>query len=184
MNLLRLVVAGSAVAAVCATVPTATAAEAPAPSGTVAAPISAKADAEARAFAADNSAAVAAATTVCGTGYEFTDAKQLPNADNRYGTLFFYMKGNSACAILDNNTPGGANYMDLKMYPGDTPSAGGRDYGNFSEYAGPVYSSTLAQGGRCVTITALMKNEAGTSNLINWKGGYVFAVDSSSSVCA
>lgn len=128
--------------------------------------------------------AAAASATVCGTGYEFTDAKALPNATTRYATLFFYMKGNSACAILDNNTGGAANYMDLQMWPGDNKAAGDRDHGTFSEYAGPVYSSTLATGGRCVGISALMKNEAGTSNLVNWKGGYVFAVDSSSSDCA
>ncbi|WP_330306705.1 MULTISPECIES: hypothetical protein [unclassified Streptomyces] len=128
--------------------------------------------------------AAAASATVCGTGYEFTDAKALPNATTRYATLFFYMKGNSACAILDNNTGGSANYMDLQMWPGDNKAAGDRDHGTFSEYAGPVYSSTLATGGRCVGISALMKNEAGTSNLVNWKGGYVFAVDNSSSDCA
>ncbi len=128
--------------------------------------------------------AAAASATVCGTGYEFTDAKALPSADKRYATLFFYMKGDSACAILDNNTPGGANYMDLRIWPGDNKSAGDRDYGTFSQYAGPVYSSTQAVGGRCVGISALMKNEAGTSNLVNWSGGYVFYVGSDSSECA
>ncbi|WP_406172733.1 hypothetical protein [Streptomyces sp. NBC_00996] len=128
--------------------------------------------------------ASAASATVCGSGYEFTDAKPLPSKDKRYGTLFFYMKGDSACAILDNNTAGGANYMDLRIWPGDNKSAGDRDHGSFSQYAGPVYSSTLASGGRCVGISALMKNEAGTSNLINWQGGYVFYVGSSSSECA
>ncbi|AZP19765.1 hypothetical protein SAMN06272735_5150 [Streptomyces sp. TLI_55] len=128
--------------------------------------------------------AAAASATVCGTGYEFVDAKALPSATNRSATLFFYMKGNSACAILDNNTTGGANYMDLQMWPGDNKAAGERDKGNFSEYAGPVHSSTLASGGRCVGISALMKNEAGTANLFNWTGGYVFSVDNSSSECA
>lgn len=128
--------------------------------------------------------AAAASATVCGTGYEFNDAKALPSATNRKATLFFYTKGTSACAILDNNTDG-AKYMDLQMYPGDTKSAGERDHGNFSEYAGPVHSSTLARGGRCVTITALMKNtSSSTSNLVNWKGGYVFAVDNNDSECA
>ncbi|MFF3645397.1 hypothetical protein [Streptomyces sp. NPDC002564] len=167
----------AALAATCVSAPAATAAEA----GPV---ISSEAKASARAFAAENEAEVFASATVCGTGYEFVDAKALPNADKRYGTLFFYMKGNSACAILDNNTPGGANFMDLRMYPGDSPSAGDRDSGDFSSYAGPVRSSTEAVGGRCVTITALMKNEAGTANLINWKGGYVFTVSSPSSPCA
>jgi len=128
--------------------------------------------------------AAAASATVCGTGYEFNDAKALPSAEHRIATLFFYTKGTSACAILDNNTSG-AKYMDLQMWPGDTKSAGDRDRGTFSEYAGPVRSSTLATGGRCVTITALVKNTASsTSNLVNWKGGYVFAVDSSTSDCA
>ncbi|MFF4244672.1 hypothetical protein ACFYY2_09380 [Streptomyces sp. NPDC001822] len=176
-QLVRACVAVTAMAAIGVSAPAATAAEA-APT------VSAEAGAPARAFAAANEASVLASATVCGDGYEFVDAKALPNADKRYGTLFFYMKGNSACAILDNNTPGGANFMDLRMYPGDTPSAGGHDSGNFSSYAGPVRSSTQAAGGRCVTITALMKNEAGTSNLINWKGGYVFAVDTPSSPCA
>ncbi|MGW1745984.1 hypothetical protein ACWCRD_10305 [Streptomyces sp. NPDC002092] len=128
--------------------------------------------------------AAAASATVCGTGYEFTDAKPLPSATNRQATLFFYLKGNSACAILDNNTGGAANYMDLQIWPGNNKSAGERDHGTFSEYAGPVHSSTLATGGRCVGISALMKNDAGTANVVNWKGGYVFSVDSSSSDCA
>jgi hypothetical protein len=128
--------------------------------------------------------AAAASATVCGTGYEFNDAKALPSADKRYATLFFYTKGTSACAILDNNTSGAANYMDLQIWPGDNKDAGDRDKGNFSEYAGPVYSSTIATGGRCVGISALMKNEAGTANLVNWKGGYVFTVDNDSSDCA
>ncbi|MFP3988536.1 hypothetical protein U9R90_13675 [Streptomyces sp. E11-3] len=128
--------------------------------------------------------ASAASASVCGSGYEFTDAKPLPSASKRHATLFFYMKGKSACAILDNNTPGGANYMDLRIWPGDNKSAGDRDNGKFSQYAGPVYSSTLARGGRCVGISAVMRNEANTSNLVNWKGGYVFHVDNSSSECA
>ncbi|MET9257850.1 hypothetical protein [Streptomyces sp. NPDC003717] len=146
--------------------------------------ISARADASARAFAAANEAAVRASATVCGTGYEFLEAQALPSPEKRYGTLFSYMNGNSVCAILDNNTGGGPNFMDLRIYPGNTPSAGQRDSGNFSSYAGPVRSSSLAQGGRCVAITALMKNEAGTANLINWKGGFVFFVESPSSPCA
>ncbi|MET7974745.1 hypothetical protein ABZW44_17040 [Streptomyces mirabilis] len=74
--------------------------------------ISAKADKNARAIAAENPAAVVAAATVCGTGCNLYKAEQLPDA-SRLGTLFVYVKGSNpasndapTCAIFDNNTSG------------------------------------------------------------------------------
>ncbi|MEV5196170.1 hypothetical protein AB0K86_27255 [Streptomyces clavifer] len=169
-------VAGAAVAAMGVTAPVAIAAEPPAVK------VAAGADAETRAIAASMSATAAAAATLCGSAYELTDAKALPSATTRYGTLFFYTNANttSACAFMDNNTSGSANYMDLRIWAGNNTAGADVDKGNFSSYAGPVYSSTAAAGGRCVGLSALMKNEAGTSNLISWKGGYIFSAGAGS----
>ncbi|MFE7756194.1 hypothetical protein [Streptomyces sp. NPDC057429] len=180
-TLTRLAVAGTAIAATGVTVPAATAAETSAASQGVV-KVSPDADSETRAIAASRSGAVALAATVCGSGYELTDAKALPNATTRYGTLFFYTNATttSACAIMDNNTSGSANYMDLRIWAGNNTAGADVDKGTFSQYAGPVYSSTAAAGGRCVGLSALMKNDAGTSNLINWKGGYIFSAGAGS----
>ncbi|MFC9249250.1 hypothetical protein ACFT7S_36005 [Streptomyces sp. NPDC057136] len=148
--------------------------------------LSPNADAETRAIARSQSEAVAAAANICGSTYELDDAKPLPNSTTRHGTLFFYSNAGatSACAILDNNTPGSANYMDLRIWAGNNTAGADVDKGSFSQYAGPVYSSTAASGGRCVGLSALMKNEAGTSNLINWKGGYIFSASAGSECVA
>lgn len=173
-NLTRLTVVGAAIVTMGVTVPAATAAESTAVSRGAAVQLSSDANAETRAIAKSQGAAVVAAATYCGAGYEFTDAKALPSPTTRYGTLFFYTNADStkACAVFDNNTSG-AKYMDLRLWAGNNTAGAAVDKGTFSQYAGPVYSSTEASGGRCVGVSALMKNAAGTS-LINYKGGYIF----------
>lgn len=104
----------------------------------------------ARAFAGENTAAVSAAATVCGSGYAFRNAVALPSATNRLGTLFVYEKGSSGCAIMDNNTSG-AKYMYLKICKVGGTSCD-TDSGNFSSYAGPVYVNSFA----CAPVTAKM----------------------------
>ncbi|MEU4998727.1 hypothetical protein [Streptomyces sp. NPDC021622] len=71
------------------------------------------ATASAQAFAKDNTEAVAAAATVCGSGYVFRNAVALPDS-TRLGTLFVYENGGKGCAIFDNNT-GESEYMYLKI---------------------------------------------------------------------
>ncbi|WP_328905101.1 hypothetical protein OG230_20105 [Streptomyces sp. NBC_00234] len=186
MSTLRKAGVFAAAVTVCATslvaAPHAFAGEGKAAAQVSAVKLSPRADAETRAIAKSQSAAVVAAANICGSTYELDDAKPLPNSTTRHGTLFFYSNAGatSACAILDNNTPGSANYMDLRIWAGDNTGGADIDKGSFSEYAGPVYSSTAAAGGRCVGLSALMKNEAGTSNLINWKGGYIFSASDGS----
>ncbi|MCX4430652.1 hypothetical protein [Streptomyces mirabilis] len=143
------------------TAPQVAAADRPIPS------ISAKADKNARAIAAENPAAVVAAATVCGTGYNLYKAEQLPDA-SRLGTLFVYVKGSNpasndapTCAIFDNNTSG-AKWMKLKLCSNCTAEGCASDEGNFSQYAGPVYR---AHGG-CGTVTALMKNTSSSSTYL------------------
>ncbi|MGW6056020.1 hypothetical protein [Streptomyces sp. NPDC055189] len=124
------------------------------------------ATASAQAFAEDNPEAVAAAATVCGSGYAFRNAVALPDS-TRLGTLFVYENGGKGCAILDNNT-GESEYMYLKIC-----KVGGTgcdtDSGNFSEYAGPVYVSSFA----CAPVTAKM-GETSSRLYINYKSDRLF----------
>ncbi|MDF3290163.1 hypothetical protein [Streptomyces silvisoli] len=122
------------------------------------------ADAKAKAFAASHSRQVAAAQTVCGSGYSFATGYALPTPQERFGTLFIYSKGSWAgpdapvCAVFDNNL-GIPRWMKLKICDNRVDVTCHSDEGNYSQYAGPVYMSP----NDCGTITALMKNSASDS---------------------
>ncbi|MFF4401767.1 hypothetical protein [Streptomyces sp. NPDC001480] len=143
------------------TAPQVAAADQPVPS------VSVKADKNTKAIAAAQPTAVAAAATVCGTGYNLYKAEQLPDA-SRKGTLFVYVKGSNpasndapTCAILDNNTTT-AKWMKIKLCSNYTAEGCAQDSGTFSEYAGPVYRNH----GGCGTVTSLMKSSSSSSTYI------------------
>ncbi|MFI6375193.1 hypothetical protein [Streptomyces sp. NPDC050546] len=120
-------------------------------------------DAQTRAVAAENPAAVRATASLCGSGYELENAERLPDA-RRFGTLFTYTKHTvgkaGACAVFDNNL-GTAKKMKLKLCPNLTGAACKVDEGNFSQYAGPVkYETTGSDSVDCAEVTAIM-----------WSGG-------------
>ncbi|PKT67489.1 hypothetical protein CW362_40195 [Streptomyces populi] len=128
------------------------------------------ADPTTRAIAQDDPQAVAAAATVCGSGYALSKGIPLPvgtDPSMRLATLFAYENGGKGCAILDNNA-GRSQYMYLKVC-----RVGGTncdpDSGNFSEYAGPVYVSSFA----CAPVTAKM-GQSSSSLYINYTSEYVF----------
>ena len=64
-------------------------------------------DAQTRAIAAEDPAAVSATATLCGSGYTLEIAERLPDA-SRLGTLFTYTRSTTsmagACAVFDHNT--------------------------------------------------------------------------------
>ncbi|MFD9487595.1 hypothetical protein ACFWBX_27235 [Streptomyces sp. NPDC059991] len=129
--------------------------------------IAAQADQKTRAVAASNPSVVAAAGLLCGSGYNLYKAEMLPDS-TRKGTLFVYVKGTNprnndtpTCATFYNNTEG-AKWMKLKLCSNYTAEGCGSDEGSFNEFAGPVYRNH----GGCGTVTALMKNSAGSSTYI------------------
>ncbi|WP_405692706.1 hypothetical protein [Streptomyces sp. NBC_01185] len=132
--------------------------------------VSAKADATTLALAEEDPQATAAAATVCGTGYALNKAIPLPlgtDPDLRLATLFSYTNGGKGCAILDNNV-GVSRYMYLKVCKVDGTGCD-TDTGNFTQYAGPVYVSSIA----CAKVTAKMGTSS--SNLsVNYSSDYVF----------
>lgn len=120
-------------------------------------------DAQTRAIAAQDPAAVRATATLCGTGYELEIAEQLPDA-RRFGTLFTYSKYTTtmsgACAVFDNNL-GTAKHMKLKLCPNKISATCKVDEGTYSQYAGPVKGEGNhdADWGNCSPVTALMWSE-------------------------
>ncbi|MDF6042256.1 hypothetical protein LRD69_08775 [Streptomyces sp. JH14] len=130
------------------------------------------ADAGTRSFAQANSEAVAAAATACGAGYD-TVARAIPLPEGtdpqlRLATLFTYINASGkGCAILDNNV-GASRYMYLKICKLDGTGCD-TDSGNFSEYAGPVYVSSVA----CAKTTAKMGTSS-SSLFINYNSEYAF----------
>ncbi|MGW7252742.1 hypothetical protein [Streptomyces sp. NPDC054834] len=115
------------------------------------------ANAQTRALAAANPAAVRAAATLCGSGYKLARAEQLPDS-RRFGTLFTYAKyttggTDGACAVFDNNT-GSKKHMKLKLCWTTCKV----DEGTYSEYAGPVKyeSSASTFQPNCAVVNALM----------------------------
>ncbi|MEU3556028.1 hypothetical protein [Streptomyces fragilis] len=127
--------------------------------------VSAKASSQTKAFAEDNAELVSAMATVCGSGYSLTAADPMPlgvDPGMRLGTLFNYENSGStsACAILDNNT-GATRYMVLESCPSTGPEHSDFcdvDKGDFSQYAGPTYTSTQGINGRCWSHFTYMKN--------------------------
>ncbi|MGP3946160.1 MULTISPECIES: hypothetical protein [Streptomyces] len=159
--------ASAAAAVLTLTAPQASAAERPAAPSVEVAP---SASAETKAFAKANPAPTAAAATVCGTGYTLNKAIPLPvgtDPSQRLATLFSYTNGGKGCAILDNNY-GASQYMYLKVCKVDGTGCD-TDSGNFSEYAGPVYVSSIA----CAPVTAKM-GKTSSSLYINYSSDYVF----------
>ncbi|RZB13469.1 hypothetical protein StrepF001_43990 [Streptomyces sp. F001] len=117
-------------------------------------------DAQTRAVAAEDPAAVRATATLCGSGYQLERAQRLPD-ERRFGTLFTYMKSSTskvgACAVFDNNL-GVAKKMKLKLCPNKTGMACKVDEGTYSQYAGPVKFESSDVGGwiDCSQVTAIM----------------------------
>lgn len=129
--------------------------------------VAAGVDGVTKSIAAENPAAVVAAATVCGAGYNLSYAERLPDA-SRKGTLFTYIKGTGGasndtptCAIFENNTTS-TKWMKIKLCSNYTAEGCASDEGNFSQYAGPVYR---VHGG-CGDVTALMKSTSASSTYI------------------
>lgn len=167
--------ASAAAAVLTLTAPQASAADRPAATDRPAAAdvkVVPQASAETKAFAKANPGPTAAAANVCGTGYSLNKAIPLPEGTDpgmRLATLFSYINNSGkGCAILDNNY-GAAQYMYLKVCKVDGTGCD-TDTGNFSEYAGPVYVSSIA----CAPVTAKM-GKTSSSLYINYKSDYVFA---------
>ncbi|MEV5350067.1 hypothetical protein [Streptomyces achromogenes] len=133
-------------------------------------PISERGDAATRALVQSDPQAVAAAATVCGTGYPLFRAVPLParaGLDQRLATPFSHENGSKGCTILDNNV-GASQYMYLHVCEIEGT---GCDTGseNFTQYAGPVYVANSI----CSPVTAKMG--ANSSNLyIDLKTDYMF----------
>ncbi|GHG95082.1 hypothetical protein [Streptomyces rubradiris] len=132
------------------------------------APVASFADAGTRAIAAQDREAVQAAATLCGDGYTLIYAERLPD-ERRWGTLFTYMNWSDysagrGCAVFDNNL-GVSKYMKLSICEStiESPECV-TDAGNFSQYAGPVYSKTYWKYQQCSKVTAIMKNSASDSD--------------------
>ncbi|MFB8031095.1 hypothetical protein ACFQ6U_19590 [Streptomyces sp. NPDC056465] len=160
----RTILAAVALAAAVLTAPQAVAADGPQVT------VSAKADATTRAIARQDPQAAVAAATVCGTGYALNKAIPLPVGTDpslRLATLFSYTNGGKGCAIMDNNV-GVSRYMSLKVCKVDGTGCDS-DTGNFTEYAGPVYVSSIA----CAKVTAKMGTSS-SSLFINYASDYVF----------
>jgi hypothetical protein len=152
----RIAVAVTALAALGLTAPQASAAD----TAGVTHLIAPQADEETRKIAAEDPQTVRAAATLCGSGYHLFDADRLPSDERRLGTLFRYANGNGkwrGCALFDNNT-GSTKYMKLRVCGAkDGQRRCDVDKGDFSQYAGPVYTGpnwTYPQGS---TVTAIMK---------------------------
>ncbi|MFC7830706.1 hypothetical protein HUT15_37185 (plasmid) [Streptomyces sp. NA03103] len=117
-------------------------------------------DAQTRAIAAEDPAAVSATATLCGSGYELEIAERLPDA-SRLGTLFTYTRITTSvvgsCAVFDNNTTT-AKHMKLKLCPNRAGVACKVDEGTFSQYAGPVKGEGNHDSGwgDCARVTAVM----------------------------
>ncbi|WP_078962725.1 hypothetical protein VM636_17490 [Streptomyces sp. SCSIO 75703] len=117
-------------------------------------------DAQTRAIAAENPAAVSATATLCGSGYELEFVERLPDA-RRFGTLYTYTRSTTsvsgACAVFDNNL-GVAKQMKLKLCPNRTGVACKVDEGTFSQYAGPAKGEGNRDAGwnNCSQVTAIM----------------------------
>ncbi|MEU7059797.1 hypothetical protein [Streptomyces sp. NPDC046197] len=161
--LIRGLAAGAALLATAFATPAATAATPTAdalkvPGTTV--QFAANASAQTKAIAAKKPNAVQATATLCGSGYTLFNAERLPDS-RRYGTLFTYTKSNSqgfsgACAVFDNNMPGGMK-MKLKLCPNRTDASLCKtDQGLFTNYAGPVKIEGDHSYVFCSKVTAIM----------------------------
>jgi hypothetical protein len=158
---IRIAVAAAALAALGLAAPQASAAGAIAPAADVVSP---QADSETREIAAEDPGKVQAMATLCGRGYNLFDADPLPSEQRRLGTLFRYANSHGdgnwrACALFDNNTVG-TKYMKLTVCGARNGERRcDKDSGDFSQYAGPVYTGpnwTYPQG---ATVTAIMKKK-------------------------
>ncbi|WP_371792309.1 hypothetical protein OG285_25290 [Streptomyces sp. NBC_01471] len=163
-NLIRAAAAGAALALALLTAPQATAQESPSSNQQIAGTSvllskNGAKDAQTRAIAKADPAAVSATATLCGSGYELEFAQQLPDS-RRFGTLFTYTKyssgSNGVCALFDNNTTG-AKHMKLKLCPNKSGVACKVDEGTYSQYAGPLkWEDSNAAYVMCSMVTALM----------------------------
>ncbi|MFF7749739.1 hypothetical protein ACFZCP_10875 [Streptomyces sp. NPDC007971] len=120
-------------------------------------------DARTRAVAGANPVAVAAAATLCGSGYKLDNAEQLPDS-RRFGTLFTYTKYvggvHGVCSVFDNNL-GTAKHMKLKLCAGLVALGCKTDEGTFKDYAGPVkIESRDSMAVNCPPVTAIMWSDS------------------------
>ncbi|MGP3952855.1 hypothetical protein [Streptomyces sp. 7N604] len=133
------------------------------------------ANAQTKAYAQANPEVVSAAATVCGSGYELSTVTPLPKGTDpsmRHATLFNYTKGGNdhGCSIMDNNL-GATRHMKLKVCNWKKTVCD-TDEGNFSQYAGPVYTSEPV----CAHVTAQMWSSSGTL-YINYGTDYAYLCD-------
>ncbi|UQA96704.1 hypothetical protein [Streptomyces halobius] len=165
-NALRTGVIATAAAVTALLAPQASAADVPV------VPVAKNANAQTKAIARANPQIVSAAATVCGSGYELSRATPLPKGIDpakRHATLFSYTKGGNdyGCSIMDNNL-GAARHMKLKVCNWQG-TACDTDEGNFSQYAGPVYTSNPV----CAPVTGQMWFTDGTLN-VNYRSEYEY----------
>ncbi|MHA4813164.1 hypothetical protein ACXZ65_02295 [Streptomyces aculeolatus] len=130
-----------------------------------------QADEETRRIAAADPQAVQTTATLCGDGYNLVGAEQLPDDGWRLGTLFRYSKLTSGgnwryCMLFDNNT-GSTKYMRLRTceYTLEDPECR-TDQGDFSQYAGPVYTGLHWRYPQCSKVVAIMKNTKESDNAL------------------
>ncbi|MEU9084675.1 hypothetical protein [Streptomyces sp. NPDC048357] len=123
--------------------------------------VAADASASTKTLVQANKQAAAAASTVCGAGYDqIVLAERLPDA-RRYATIYVYTNGQETgprlndrptCAVLHNET-GSAQYMGVRLKDNYTSTPDTQDFGTFTTYAGPVYQNK----GWCGTVYSYMK---------------------------
>ncbi|MER0243556.1 hypothetical protein AAHZ94_16350 [Streptomyces sp. HSW2009] len=164
--LLHSVVATSALVGALVSAPHATAIERPSVT------LSASADADTRLIAAEDPAAISAAATLCGAGFDtVSGVKPLPEGTDprlRLAALFTYInKSGKGCAVLDNNAEG-KKYMYLSVCDIDGKNCG-TDSGYFTDHAGPVYVPKVA----CARVTAKAGNSP-SKLYIDYTSKYVF----------
>ncbi|MCP3765756.1 MULTISPECIES: hypothetical protein [unclassified Streptomyces] len=149
-----------------ATVPTASAAERPAPKAnkpmeTVdikGVEVDNEASAETRRIIESDASAAVAASNVCGSGYTISTGAWRYDT---YGTTYTWTNGTSGsgyydkpiCAVFFNDS-GYTRYMGVRLKSNYTSDAPAEDFGAFGSYAGPVYQKR----GYCGTVYSYMQD--------------------------
>ncbi|KAF5860103.1 hypothetical protein ETB97_002010, partial [Aspergillus alliaceus] len=116
----------------------------------------------------DEATLEARATTICGSGYELSQAIPLPKGTDpkmRLATLYSYIGKDKGCVFLDNNV-GASRYMYVNVCQWDKKNCD-KDSGSFSQYAGPIYIKNFA----CAPVTAKM-GKSSKDLFIDYKSDY------------
>ncbi|MFF1650546.1 hypothetical protein [Streptomyces sp. NPDC058240] len=151
-------------------VPTASAAERPAPKGN--APIATveikgikvdrEASAETRRLIEADPVSAAAAANACGSGYTISTGAWRYGA---YGSTYTWTNGTSSgsgyydkpiCALFFNDT-GASRSIGVRLSSNYTADPTVQDFGTYSSYAGPLYQKR----GYCGTVYSYMKDSSG-----------------------